>query len=92
MRAHEHVPAEALRRLHGDHVRAPGRAGNDARGVHRLEGIGDGQDGNNGTRARAHRIDDARRHLRRRQGASRIMHENDVTLIALTQGSQTQGD
>ena len=88
VRAGEHVPSEALRGLHGHHVSAPGRARDEARGVHGLERVRDGQDRDDGTSTAAHRVDDARAHLRGCQGTSRVMHEDNRVRIAVPEGSQ----
>ena len=91
VRAHEDVPTEALRGLHGHHVGATGRARDHAGRVHGLEGVGDGQDGNDGTRAGGNRVDNALGDLRGRQGSRRVVDEDDRVRLALAEGSQAQG-
>ena len=91
VRAREHIPAETLRGLHGRQVGAPRRTRDEARGVHGLERVADGQDGDDGARAGAHRVDDARGDLRGRQGASRVVHEDDRVRLTLTESGKSQG-
>ena len=89
--AREHIPAEALRGLHGRHVGAARRADDHAGGVHRLEGVGDGQDRDDRARAAGDRVDDASRDLRGRQGPRRVVHEDDRVRLAPPERSQAEG-
>lgn len=89
--ANEDVPAEALRGLHGHHVRAARRADDHAGGVHRLEGVGDGQDGDDRARAAGNRVDDAPGDLRGRQGPRRVVHEDDRVRLAAPERGQAEG-
>ena len=91
MRTGEHIPAESLRGLHGHHVGAPRRARHDAGGVHGLQSVSDGQDGDDRARATAHCINDPLGDPRGCQGSRRVMHEDDRVRLTLTKSGESQG-